>query len=126
MQAKSCSGPSRGTPGWGETLRHPHVLKHTAAMLLVQQEANAFLIRQALGDKSFDSTLAYVNPVLLVGLAPSAAEGPGQCVAGGFTVPNIESRCNQPKLGHPPPYSNQPLRVRTVLISIKVAVQGHV
>jgi integrase len=37
-------------------------LKHTAAMLLVQQGANAFLIRQALGHKSFDSTLAYVNP----------------------------------------------------------------
>ena len=48
--------------GLGETLQHPHVLKHTAAMLLVQQGANAFLIRQALGHKSFDSTLAYVNP----------------------------------------------------------------
>jgi len=46
----------------GETLQHPHVLKHTAAMLLVQQGANAFLIRQAMGHKSFDSTLAYVNP----------------------------------------------------------------
>jgi integrase len=46
----------------GEALQHPHVLKHTAAMLLVQQGANAFLIRQALGHKSFDSTLAYVNP----------------------------------------------------------------
>lgn len=46
----------------GETLQHPHVLKHTAAMLLVQQGANAFLIRQALGHKSFDSTLACVNP----------------------------------------------------------------
>ena len=62
MQAKSCSGPSRERPAWGETLRHPHVLKHTAAMLLVQQGANAFLIRQALGHKSFDSTLAYVKP----------------------------------------------------------------
>ncbi len=48
--------------GLGETLQHPHVLKHTAAMLLVHQGANAFLIRQALGHKSFDSTLAYVNP----------------------------------------------------------------
>jgi len=48
--------------GLGETLQHPHVLKHTAAMLLVQQGANAFLIRKALGHKSFDSTLAYVNP----------------------------------------------------------------
>ena len=48
--------------GLGETLQHPHVLKHTAAMLLVHQGANAFLIRQALGHQSFDSTLAYVNP----------------------------------------------------------------
>jgi integrase/recombinase XerD len=48
--------------GLGETLQHPHVLKHTAAMLMVQQGANAFLIRQAMGHKSFDSTLAYVNP----------------------------------------------------------------
>ncbi len=47
--------------GLGETL-HPHVLKHTAAMLMVQQGANAFLIRQHLGHRSFDSTLAYVNP----------------------------------------------------------------
>ncbi len=48
--------------GLSESLQHPHVLKHTAAMLLVHQGANAFLIRQALGHKSFDSTLAYVNP----------------------------------------------------------------
>src|ERR1700686_4744910 len=48
--------------GLGETLQHPHVLKHTAAMVLVQQGANAFLIRQHLGDRSFDSTTAYVNP----------------------------------------------------------------
>jgi integrase len=46
----------------GPTLQHPHVLKHTAAMLMVQQGANAFLIRQHLGHRSFDSTLAYVNP----------------------------------------------------------------
>src|SRR5215831_13046217 len=39
--------------GLGETLQHPHVLKHTAAMLLVQRGANAFLIRQAMGHKSF-------------------------------------------------------------------------
>ena len=45
-----------------EALQHPHVLKHTAAMLMVQQGANAFLIRQHLGHRSFDSTLAYVNP----------------------------------------------------------------
>jgi integrase len=48
--------------GLGEILQHPHVLKHTAAMLMVQQGANAFLIRQHLGHRSFDSTLAYVNP----------------------------------------------------------------
>ena len=48
--------------GLGETLQHPHVLKHTAAMLMVQQGTNAFLIRQHLGHRSFDSTLAYVNP----------------------------------------------------------------
>lgn len=45
-----------------EALRHVHCLKHSAAMLMVRQGANAFLIRQALGHKSFDSTLAYVNP----------------------------------------------------------------
>jgi site-specific recombinase XerD len=47
--------------GLGETFQHPHVLKHTTAMLMVQQGANAFLIRQHLGHRSFDSTLAYVN-----------------------------------------------------------------
>jgi integrase len=50
------------TAGLPETLRHPHVLKHTAAMLMVRAGANAFLIRQHLGHRSFDSTLAYVNP----------------------------------------------------------------
>jgi site-specific recombinase XerD len=48
--------------GLAEALQHPHVLKHTAAMLMVQQGANAFLIRQHLGHRSFNSTLAYVNP----------------------------------------------------------------
>ena len=48
--------------GLPETLQHPHVLKHSTAMLLVRQGANAFLIRQHLGHRSFDSTLAYVNP----------------------------------------------------------------
>lgn len=43
-------------------LQHPHVLKHTAAMLMVRAGANAFLIRQHLGHRSFDSTMAYVNP----------------------------------------------------------------
>ena len=53
---------SPARPGFRETLQHPHVLKHTAAMLMVRQGANAFLIRQHLGHSSFDSTLAYVNP----------------------------------------------------------------
>ena len=48
--------------GLGETLQHPHVLKHTCAMLMVKSGANAFLIREHLGHRSFDSTLAYVNP----------------------------------------------------------------
>jgi type 1 fimbriae regulatory protein FimB len=48
--------------GLPETLQHPHVLKHTAAMLMVRAGANAFLIRQHLGHRCFDSTLAYVNP----------------------------------------------------------------
>jgi integrase len=48
--------------GLPETLQHPHVLKHTAAMIMVRFGANAFLIRQHLGHRSFDSTLAYVNP----------------------------------------------------------------
>lgn len=48
--------------GLPESLQHPHVLKHTAAMLMVRAGANAFLIRQHLGHRSFDSTLAYVNP----------------------------------------------------------------
>jgi len=48
--------------GLPATLQHPHVLKHTAAMLMVRAGANAFLIRQHLGHRSFDSTLAYVNP----------------------------------------------------------------
>ncbi len=48
--------------GLPQPLHHPHVLKHTAAMLMVRAGANAFLIRQHLGHRSFDSTLAYVNP----------------------------------------------------------------
>ena len=40
----------------------PHSLKHTCAMRLVKDGANAFVIRTALGHKSFDSTLAYTRP----------------------------------------------------------------
>jgi integrase/recombinase XerD len=48
--------------GLPEALQHPHVAKHSCAMLLVHQGVNAFMIRQHLGHRSFDSTLAYVNP----------------------------------------------------------------
>lgn len=48
--------------GLPEMLQHPHCLKHTCAMLLVEQGVNAFMIRQALGHRSFDSTLQYVRP----------------------------------------------------------------
>jgi integrase len=44
-----------------KTLWHPHVLKHTLAMTLVGRNTNAFLIRQQLGHKSFQSTLQYLN-----------------------------------------------------------------
>jgi type 1 fimbriae regulatory protein FimB len=44
------------------SLWHPHVLKHSCAMALVEKNVNAFLIRQQLGHKSFGSTLQYVNP----------------------------------------------------------------
>jgi site-specific recombinase XerD len=37
-----------------ESLQYPHVLKHTAAMLMVRAGANAFLIRQHLGHQSFE------------------------------------------------------------------------
>ena len=50
------------TAGLPESLHHPHCLKHTAAMLMLHAGANAFLIRQRLGHRSFDSTLKYVNP----------------------------------------------------------------
>jgi integrase/recombinase XerD len=48
--------------GLPDNLQHPHVLKHTQAMDMVHAGANAFLIRQHLGHRSFDSTLAYTNP----------------------------------------------------------------
>jgi integrase/recombinase XerD len=48
--------------GLPEALRHPHCLKHSCAMNLVAKGTDAFMIRQHLGHKSFDSTLAYVNP----------------------------------------------------------------
>lgn len=48
--------------GLPESLRHPHCMKHSAAMNMVNKGVDAFLIRQYLGHKSFQSTLAYVNP----------------------------------------------------------------
>jgi integrase len=45
-----------------ENLRHPHTLKHSCAMNMVAKGVDAFQIRQHLGHKSFDSTLAYVHP----------------------------------------------------------------
>jgi integrase/recombinase XerD len=48
--------------GLPETLQHPHVLKHSCAMMMVRRGANAFMIRQHLGHRSFQSTLSYVNP----------------------------------------------------------------
>jgi type 1 fimbriae regulatory protein FimB len=48
--------------GLPESLWHPHTLKHTAAMMMVRAGVNAFHIKQHLGHRSFDSTLAYVNP----------------------------------------------------------------
>ena len=41
--------------------RHPHVLKHSLASHLVMGNANLALIRQALGHRSINSTLAYIG-----------------------------------------------------------------
>jgi integrase/recombinase XerD len=41
--------------------RHPHVLKHSLASHLVTGNANLALIRQALGHRSINSTLAYIG-----------------------------------------------------------------
>jgi site-specific recombinase XerD len=41
--------------------RHPHVLKHSLASLLVVGNANLALIRQALGHRSINSTMAYIG-----------------------------------------------------------------
>lgn len=41
--------------------RHPHVLKHSPASHLVAGNANLALIRQALGHRSINSTLAYIG-----------------------------------------------------------------
>jgi site-specific recombinase XerD len=41
--------------------RHPHVLKHSLASHLVAGNANLALIRQALGHRSIQSTMAYIG-----------------------------------------------------------------
>jgi site-specific recombinase XerD len=41
--------------------RHPHVLKHSLASHLVMGNANLALIRQALGHRSINSTMAYIG-----------------------------------------------------------------
>jgi site-specific recombinase XerD len=41
--------------------RHPHVLKHSLASHLVVGNANLALIRQALGHRSINSTMAYIG-----------------------------------------------------------------
>ena len=45
--------------GLPETLQHPHVLKHTAAMLMVRAGASESLIRHHLGYKSWQSFAGY-------------------------------------------------------------------
>jgi len=47
--------------GLSSEKRHPHVLKHSLASHLVAGNANLALIRQALGHRSINSTLAYIG-----------------------------------------------------------------
>jgi type 1 fimbriae regulatory protein FimB len=47
--------------GLPEALQHPHVLKHSCAMNMVNNGAGAFHVKQHLGHKSFDSTLEYID-----------------------------------------------------------------
>jgi site-specific recombinase XerD len=47
--------------GLSSEKRHPHVLKHSLASHLVVGNANLALIRQALGHRSINSTLAYIG-----------------------------------------------------------------
>jgi len=49
------------TAGLPESLCHPHVLKHSLGMKLCRDGANAFIVKQALGHRSFDSTLQYIH-----------------------------------------------------------------
>jgi site-specific recombinase XerD len=47
--------------GLSSEKRHPHVLKHSLASHLVVGNANLALIRQALGHRSINSTMAYIG-----------------------------------------------------------------
>jgi type 1 fimbriae regulatory protein FimB len=42
--------------------RHPHVLKHTLGVTLVEQNVNLAVIKQALGHRSIASTAVYTQP----------------------------------------------------------------
>jgi site-specific recombinase XerD len=50
-----------GDAGLSIEKRHPHVLKHSLASHLVSGNANLALIRQALGHRSINSTMAYIG-----------------------------------------------------------------
>ncbi len=67
----------------------------------------------------------------LESVAHSAEGGPDSksrlnLVAGRLTVPNIESRCNQLKLGHPPPRSTSnyffPVNRKSCILAIDAAI----
>jgi site-specific recombinase XerD len=50
-----------GNAGLSVEKRHPHVLKHSLTSHLVMGNANLALIRQALGHRSINSTMAYIG-----------------------------------------------------------------
>ena len=47
--------------GLADEKRHPHVLKHSLASHLVAGNVNLALVRQALGHRSINSTMAYIG-----------------------------------------------------------------
>jgi site-specific recombinase XerD len=47
--------------GFSQEKRHPNVLKHSLASHLIAGNANLALIRQALGHRSINSTMAYIG-----------------------------------------------------------------
>lgn len=48
--------------GIPESKRHPHVLKHTLAMRMLEAGESAFVIQKALGHKNIQNTLVYAKP----------------------------------------------------------------